>query len=289
MAIAYPRASRPAFLDALELERICAAEFGTFSKRHSRYLIIAAMIYWHSLLRWRKTRVLRVGFCLLQAVDDLLDGDRSSDTEPADIAAGVVRQMQSGSFGDDRLAILARALAEDLSALGTDKDRPLEDAIELIRHMMRDRGRARDRLLLGREELRQHHRATFRHSLNLLLVAVGAKLRAQDIPELIEAFGWCSTMRDLREDLNHGLVNVPDVVIEAARREVATLDDFEQLLQTGAVREWQYAELERAQTLLRSFGARGIDPSDRAGNRVLGLFGRSIGAFARRAERALGD
>ncbi len=287
MGIVYPLVARPAILDALRIELICATEFWTFSRRQPRYLVIAFIIYWHSLFRWRQTRVMRVGFCLLQAIDDLLDGDRQSESEPADIAADIVKQLQTGEFRSGRLAILARALAGALAPLRTDTADPLANAIALIRHMMVDRDRARKSVLFDTRELRRHHQITFHHSLNLLLIAVGAKARAADVPDLIEAFGWCSTMRDLREDLAHGLVNIPLAVVEAAADEGTTLDDVDQLCKTQAIRAWQIAELGRATQKLRAFSGRDSNPADRAGNRVLGIFYRSITAFARRVDRQL--
>jgi len=285
MLLVYPWVSRPDVLNAFRVEWICAGEFLTFARRHRRYLLIAAIIYWHAMFRWSKSRVLRVGFCLLQVIDDLLDGDRACDREPSIVAADVLQQLETGDFRSDRLGILAQSMATELSRLQTESDRPLADSIALIRHMMLDRERANDRALFSHQELRRHHRVTFRHSLNLLLVAVGAKARADDVPELVEAFGWCSAMRDLREDLAHGLVNIPEAVVRSAECEGAKPGCDEKLLGSQAVRAWQAEELDRAQRKLQSFGRRRWDPVDPVGNRVLRLFHRSIVQFASRMQR----
>jgi hypothetical protein len=253
-----------------------------FIRRHRRYLVIALFLYAHSLFRWRKTRVLRVGFCLLQAIDDLLDGDRPSEADPRRIAEDIAMQLQTGEFGTDHLAVMAEALKEDLEALQNGSDDPLGEVIALIRHMTVDRERVERVLIFDEQELRRHHRTTFMHSLNLLLIAAGPTTRARDVPELVEAFGWCSTVRDLEEDLGHGLVNVPADVVAAAEEEGVSLDRPREFLGAAAVRDWFTTELQRAQSLLAAHGQRQAAKDDPAGRRILRIFDRSIGGYVRR-------
>jgi hypothetical protein len=282
MYVIYPRVSTPAFVSAARLEYICLSQFALFIRRHRRYLVIALFLYAHSLFRWRKTRVMRVGFCLLQAIDDLLDGDRPSATDPRLIAEDIARQLQTGEFGKDHLAVMAEALKEDLEALQNGSDDPLGEVIALIRHMTVDRERVERVLIFDEHELRRHHRTTFMHSLNLLLIAAGATTRARDVPELVEAFGWCSTVRDLEEDLGHGLVNVPADVVAAAEEEGVSLDRPREFLGAAAVRDWFTTELQRAQSLLAAHGQRQAAKDDPAGRRILRIFDRSIGGYVRR-------
>lgn len=282
MYLVYPRVSTPSFVRAVRLEYICLSQFALFIRRHRRYLVIALFLYGHSLFRWRKTRVLRVGFCLLQAIDDLLDGDRPSAADPRSIAEDITTQLQTGEFRTDRLAALAEALSEDLEALRTDSDDPVGEVIALIRHMAVDRERVERSLIFNAEQLRRHHRTTFMHSLNLLLIAAGASTRARDVPELVEAFGWCSTVRDLEEDLDHGLVNVPADVVAAAEEEGASLDNARVFLSAAAVRRWFATELQRAHSLLVAHGRRRATMDDPAGQRILRIFDRSIAGYVRR-------
>lgn len=284
MYVVYPRVSAPAFVNAARLEFICLEQFGMFIRRHRRYLVIALFLYGHSLFHWRRTRVLRSGFCLLQAIDDLLDGDRVSESDPINIANDIVRQMRTGDFGSDRLAVLAEALAEDLRALQTEADDPLAEAVALIQHMCVDRERVEQALIFDKDQLRRHHRKTFEHSLNLLLLASRARTRAKDVPELIEALGWCSTVRDLEEDLGHGLVNVPADVVAAAAAEGATPSSVPEFGATEAVRSWFGEELERADSLLRAHNDRwtpGVDPT---GERIMRIFHKSISGYVRKFE-----
>ena len=285
MYVVYPRVSAPAFVQAARLEFVCLTQFGMFIRRHRRYLVIALFLYGHSFFRWRKTRVLRVGFCLLQAIDDLLDGDRKSECDPVSVAGDIVRQMRSGEFAADQLSLLAEALVEDLRALQTEADDPLAEAIALIEHMCVDRERVEQGLIFDKDQLRQHHRKTFALSLNLLLIASGARTRAEDVPELIDAFGWCSTVRDLNEDLGHGLVNVPADVVAAAAAEGAAPSSVLEFGATKAVRSWFGAELERADSLLQAHNDMWTPGSDPVGDRITRIFHKSISRYVRKFER----
>lgn len=281
----YPRFQRPAFVEAASVEWYCLREFFIFSKRHRRYLIIALALYWRALFRWRATRILRVGFCFLQIVDDLLDGDRPSDREAADVAADLLGQIRRGDFTAEPVSLLAKTLVRELDSLPAEGDDPRKDLIELIEHMMVDRHRVREGGLLSAEDLRAHHRKTFRLSLNLLLMASHAELRAADARHLIEALGWCSTMRDLREDLEHGLINIPAEIVGALGSKQALLKDFERLIETEAMRSWFREELARALDHLRQSAAATEALEGRRGVRTLEMFRGSILRFARRFNR----
>lgn len=193
--------------------------------------------------------------------------------------------MRTGEFATDLLALLAEALAEDLRALQTEADDPLAEAIALIQHMCVDRERVEQGLIFDKGQLRRHHRKTFEHSLNLLLIATGARTPANDVPELIEAFGWCSTVRDLNEDLGHGLVNVAADVMAAAAAEGATPSSVPEFGATEAVRSWFGAELERTDSLLRAHNDRWTPGGDPRGDRIMRIFHKSISAYVRKFGR----
>jgi phytoene/squalene synthetase len=146
--------------------------------------------------------------------------------------------------------------------------------------MRRDRCRTVDHALWSGEELREHHGKTFSLSLNLLLAARGSDLRAADAPELVESLGWCSTMRDLREDLDAGLVNIPADVIGAARLDESHPVDLDTLLRSDAMRAWMASEYDRALALLDATQSRLDALRARPGVAILRIFTRSIRSFA---------
>ncbi|MFP2910083.1 phosphatase PAP2 family protein, partial [Pyxidicoccus sp. 3LFB2] len=234
-----PRARREDFLNALHMEALCARELFRFSRRHLRYALIALALYRYSLGRWwRAARVARVGFCFLQLVDDVLDGDRRIDGEPLDWVDALLVELETRRGQDTgTAATLGRALLdslEDPEARG--------HVFQLMRTMRADRERVRERRWLGAEALLAQHRNTFRLSVDLMLHVAGAGVRASDAPALIDAFGWCSALRDLREDLAQGLYNVPAEVAEEVRAEGVDPADCDALLASAAGRAWAVAE-----------------------------------------------
>ncbi len=91
----------------------------------------------------------------------------------------------------------------------------LVTAMALLERMCVDRERVLATRVSSATELADLHRATFRGSLDLMLIAADSPLRAIDVPELVEALGWCSTVRDLDDDLAHGLINMPREIAAA--------------------------------------------------------------------------
>ena len=141
--------------------------------------------------------------------------------------------------------------------------------------MRRDRQRVLAGELLGKRELLELHRGTFRASLDLMLLAADSRLRVSDVPDLPDAFGWCSTVRDLEEDLAHGLVNLPrDVVAAASLESPGTA--IRELTSTHAVKQWLAQERLRALALLANVDAKLSEVRGQAGATLLAMFARSI-------------
>jgi membrane-associated phospholipid phosphatase len=280
-----PRARSERFLDALRVEALCARELFRFSRRHLRYALIALALYRYSVGRWwRAARVARVGFCFLQLVDDVLDGDRRVDGEPLDWVDALLPQLEPGRWHDTgTAATLGRALMDRLESAEA-----RGQVLALVRTMRKDRERVKARRWLDGEALRAQHRDTFRLSVDLMLHVAGADVRASDAPALLEAFGWCSVQRDLREDLAQGLYNVPAEVAEEVRAEGADPARYESLLGSAAGRAWVVAEYGRAREVLDRAAQELATLEGRAGVPLLRLFHRSIeGFWARRLPRRL--
>ncbi len=254
-------------LDALRLELKCLAEFRHFVLRHRRYLFTLLVIYKYSLGRWRQTRIIRAGYCLAQHVDDVLDGDRDVGCDPEECVRELLRHSS-----------LARYVVTELRA---DKG----DLFGLFDLLLFDHRRRKDRLTLTAEELREHHRRTFYYSLNLTLIVCGAELRAADAGELISALAWCSVMRDLDEDLNKGLINIPAEVLEEAATQGAAAVEYGQLVRTEAVRNWMRAEYGRGLAAMEQCAARLKLQESRKGAAILNLFLRAIRVYARKYAR----
>ncbi|MCP3142387.1 phosphatase PAP2 family protein [Pyxidicoccus xibeiensis] len=274
-----PWVRREDFLDAVRMEALCARELFRFTRRHPRYGLIGLALYGTSLGRsWRAARVARVGFCFLQLVDDVLDGDRRVEGEPLDFVDALVEELESGQVRDTgTAATLGRWL---LAHLGDAEARG--QVFALMRHMRKDRERVLAQRWLTDEALRSHHRETFRLSVDLMLYVAGGRVRATNAPALLEAFGWCSVQRDLREDLGLGLYNVPAEVAEQVRSEGADPARYEALLGSAAGRAWVVAEYGRARALLDRSAEELTALGAHTGVRLLWLFHRSIEGFWRK-------
>ena len=236
------------------VELCCLWQCAQFSRRNIRYFVIFLAIYGPSLLHWRRYRVVRMAFCTAQWIDDLLDGDRASDREPLEVIDELLEQMSRNAFTAEPLSRLCAALFSELSP---DARR---DFIALVREMRVDRVRMLEKAVWPEEQLRKHHRATFRLSVGLMLALAGRNVRAEEVPSLIDALAWCSTFRDLDEDLRKGLNNIPRGVV---------------------VEDWTRASHTRALSTLAQ-SAREIARLDDPGARkLLGIFQKSIENFAR--------
>ena len=261
------------------VEWLCVRECLRFSLRHRRYFLIFLMLYWHSLWHWRKARTARYGYCFLQLYDDIMDGDRLTETPPDFIAGQIIAEWERSQFrGDTSLSRLAAALDGSFGELELlPEDDPRRDVLVLLKAMRLDARRLATQTLLNRTELTGQLRATFHHSVNLLLIASQMRTRAEAVPDLVAALSWCSVVRDLGEDLNKGLVNVPaDVVrrIEGAGGKFTA--------QHPEIRTWLDAEKRAAQIHLRNSAAtlQQLAMDEPRAARLLGLFQRSIERYA---------
>jgi len=282
VATVFPRASREETLAMLRIEALCLKEFVSFVRRHPRYLLVFFALYKACLPNWRKTRVLRAAYCLAQHVDDVLDGDRRVKSAPSDPEAYALAIL-SGLKGE---APFRETAADQLAEYVGYEMRPEEkgELIELFEVLLEDRRRMDARRTMPAATLAEHHRKTFFLSLDLTLRLAGAGLRAGDAPDLIGALCWVSPVRDLEKDWEHGLINVPREVLEAAGwTEGPVL--AEPLLDAPAVREWLRNEHRRGAACIEALGARLGSVDDPKGRRILTGFHKALAAFERKYRR----
>ncbi len=239
------------------IEKICLDEFGFFIRRHRRYLVTFLAIYFYSLFSWRRLALLRAGHCLIQHLDDVLDGDRPVDVHPLVYVDNLLRQIESGEYNLTQpisaLACFVSAEADSRLKAGTDIRATL---LALIKTLRFDRERLDAHAVLSKAELEEQHRRTFVYSINVSLMMVDSSLRADDIPEMVGAFLWCSPMRDLHDDLQRGLINVPREVAEQAQREGAQSLTYDALIATPAVHTWIQQEFQLGQQNLQAVPTR---------------------------------
>ena len=205
-----------------------------FSKRHLRYLKIGLILYLLQL-RWsRRAYVLRLGFVFLQVIDDYLDGDRRCEIEPYVYIQNLLLRARKDQFLSDGIHLVGSELWRIWGSLPNGEEAK-HITLALIEVMMSDRLRVQNHEIWTSNELSSHHRKTFQHSLDLTFIAIESPLRTNQLPEILDVFGWCSSQRDLDEDLHKGLCNIPlEVTEKLSTRKISPL-----WLQERAVQDWR--------------------------------------------------
>ena len=271
------------FVEVLNIEWTCLKEFVYFSRRHFRYLIIGFYLYGYSLFNWRRARAMRVGFCYLQFIDDILDGDRIVK-DPRGLAMKLAKQIESEQFTNEKYSLMAEFMLADLLANPRPGDDPKGDLLNIIETMVLDFDRSNELKLMTTQELNEQHRKTFYYSLNLLFMSARAEVRAGQVPELLAAFGWCSTMRDLEEDLSRGLVNIPSEVVNQLGHDT-DIKNYEQVAKDPEVVSWIKRENDVAIQNLRTVRQTWNPLKEKSGFIVLNIFVSSMEKFHAKMQR----
>ncbi len=263
------------FVDEAE----CFRQFWIFNQRHRRYGFIAVALYALSLKSWGLARRLRHGFCALQIIDDLLDGDRASEIEPTLVVEAALKAMETERYDLSPLQQLLRAFISQTKSL-PERQEIAQLVVSVTKTMLFDRRRVTEKLALDASALRQQHHATFSASLDLVLAVMGSRLRTKDVPAVLDVFAWCSMVRDLAEDLDKGLVNIPVEVWGStwpSPTPTASWQD-DARVQRWVAKETESAlvSLENAHTVLSQL------PND-PGKRVFLLFLNSMRRYADKA------
>lgn len=271
VATVHRRASEERALKVLGIEGLCFKEFVHFTRRHPRYLLVAASIIRTSLGRWPETRLLRAAYCLAQHADDVLDGDRKVKANPEAYVQAVLSILRGQApTGEDSPA---EQLAEFVAAQANEEER--RELIDLFEVLLEDRRRMDARQAWSAADLAEHHQKTFFYSFDLTFRFAGAGLRAGDVPELIDALSWVSPIRDLEKDFRKGLYNVPREVLEEAGGR----------LDAPAVQEWLRTEHRRGAAAIEALGARLGSIQDIRGRTIVGAFYKALVGYERKYRR----
>ncbi len=258
------------------VEWLCARECLRFARRHRRYLGIFLVVYGRSLLHWRAMRAARVGYACLQLFDDFMDGDRAWPGSLDALASQAMAEWDSGVFaGGTPLSRLSQAFWEELRTAPEGRT----DVHALQEAMHFDSQRRLQRLLLDEHTLRTHLNRTFHHSVNILLIVSGLRTRAREVPGLVKALAWCSIIRDFKEDVAAGIINVPQAVVETVRARGAELRES-----APEVAAWLEGEREKARMHLQesSITLEKLARSEPRAAKLLGVFQRSVERYAAR-------
>jgi hypothetical protein len=95
-------------------------------------------------------------------------------------------------------------------------------------------------------------------------------------------------MRDLCEDLDKGLINLPALVIHGARSEGLDTIQYTSLVRLPAVKQWLWDEYQRATDHLDRFERELVRLRGKRGSASLELFHKSIRRFSVKASKNYG-
>ncbi|MCA0428296.1 MAG: hypothetical protein LCH37_12755 [Bacteroidetes bacterium] len=193
----------------MRAEWLVMQEFYLYSLRHPRYFVIALYLYLPSLFYFRKLSLFRLGFCMLQYLDDLADGDRLSKLSPERILEDALDQLHTENFSSNRFGRLADAFFYQANKAQLPLSELKDKFIGLIRLLQLDYRRRVSLSRMPEQELLHHLNQTFSQSIDLAMIILKSNIRASQTPQLVKAFGICSLIRDLEDDLSIGIINLP--------------------------------------------------------------------------------
>ena len=237
-----------------EIEMICLREFSYLLKRSLKYSQLVTCMYARSWDDYPRSCLLRAAYCLVRYVDDILDRDRHLNTHPKQYVQNLLEQIQSGHYRfEDPISRLANYVMAQLDKLCLKEDNPKEEFLSLFRRMIFDWDRANRKIIYDEQALHTHHVQTLIHAQNITLTITGSKLRGTNVLDLTEAQGHLYVLRDIKQDLLKGIVNIPAEILNAAGLNDAYNMMPGQIFEKNAVKLWMKQELNRGNNHLLEF------------------------------------
>lgn len=276
----------------LQVEKTNLGIFLRLLHRNIRYLVIVLPMYGRSLTHFQRSHHLRSAYCLARYIDDLLDGDIC--TPPGKSPQQVVCQMMGKIENYDILEVdkftqLGRYVFHHLDQLPDQGVAPSCELKKLIQYMLFDRMRMDHHSVWPAEALKQHHLGIFCSALHVTLCISGATYDPDHIIPLAQAQGCLYTIRDLKDDLERGIINIPSsTLVETAFLWDGTLEIVD-LLHSDPVRQWINDELEQGRKNLAKFNAILVNHDDKQFRRALRPLVRGLQYLANKLKARYSD
>ncbi len=268
----------------LKIEYLCLKQFYYFSRRHRRYFIIFLSMYISSLFRWRKLRLLRAGYCFIQLLDDILDGDRHIHLDPRVFANEIADEIRHESFSKSTDASILCDFVISTAKARSDYLSIKQWLLSLVNVLVNDYDRRINRRSDLASVLSQHHKQTFQLSMDITLAFLDSKVRSFDCPEIIESLVWCSVMRDLRDDLTMGIINIPKDVFEVPNT-LLSADEIGVIISSKAAQAWMRAEFDMQTANMKAIGPKLPYMKDNIGRQIIKIFWKSIKSYVPKYEK----
>lgn len=220
-----------------------------------KYLNRVKGLYILSAVNCEVGQVARSSYFFLREIDDLLDGDRHTVPNPLRYVSDVRSRIAAGKFNDERsIFSLAEYSIRTLEKKAKPRDNPTNDFLEAIDCMIFDHHRSRKREALSAEQLDSYYRHAFLPLHNLMFIGLGSDIRAGDVSKLAHAQGAVYSARDLKDDWNKGIINLPSEVLSAAS--LSSMSKFEEVQSSPLIKEYLMDQLTKSKRDLEELNLR---------------------------------
>lgn len=209
----------------MSVEKLCLQEAGYLVARSPKYWQLVFKVYLSTLRNALSAKVFRASYFFCRHIDDVLDGNRTISSDPADYVQSILGAMH-GERGGPEVVELYRFAIGHLVDMAKKGEYPTQHFSRVIKNaMLFDYERAQNRRVLTAEELEQYYDDTFAPVMDLALMIAGSSQRSTDLPESVVTQGHIYTIRDLKADLSQGIINIP--AEEFAKSTIAVHHPFE--------------------------------------------------------------
>ena len=201
------------------VERLAATESARLLIHEpKKYAGLVAGLYLLSLKDFELGKVQRAYYLFLRHIDDFLDEPKKRTDGQLPYVLNLRNQVESGNFtGNPKIGDLAKYSLEVFERKSLPTDNPRQDFVNVIDAMVFDYQRAGERQVLSEKELNNYYHDTFFSVVNLTLIGLESQFRASDIPALSYGQGRVFSVRDLDEDWQSGVINIPQEILEQAQ------------------------------------------------------------------------
>lgn len=241
-------------LNRLQLEIFIAKEYGRLILRQpKKYIKYAVRDYF--LWMTRIAPALRPAYLICRIIDDIADGERNIppnfesfialvDTAQEQILSGAVVKKSMIMF----LLQYAILLTSRRERIQGETQKAYADTFNA---MIVEYKRRTNKQLLSQKELISVHTSSSYFPHNIGLICLGSNNRAADTPELAELIGRIDALRDIEKDLQLGIVNIPNTIMNVSNCSYSSIVENPQRVYTyPAIRKWAQRELDEGEKLI---------------------------------------
>jgi hypothetical protein len=225
--------------ETIQRQSIIGTETYQYLKRDFKKYSTGALGMWALFGRnFEQGDAFRSIYYLFRNVDDIMDGDRQINEDPFTYTDRLRNNIVNRNFNttSDPILHLAKRSMDHFDKVKKPDDNPQEDMLQLIDAMVEDRHRMLHRQALPQEALTEEYRTQFYPIQNLQLIALESKIRVDDIPDFPIVQGRVYALKDLQNDWEKGLINIPLEVLTAAGLDSDA--DFPTVRDNPVIQQW---------------------------------------------------